>query len=308
MIMKTSSMLFVSAMAFATAVFSESNAEMSGTDEKMSPAPNGLATGTLRVSRGRATGNGAPGNRVTVTADAAPAGEQFAGWTGDVAVLADQFSSTTTAMVPFTAATVAATFTPATASKSVPKHVGGGNVLPPTDKPNGYSLSDIARATAFFSTSGPDNRSEATEPNVPFQILYTSTANPSNAFTVRPDETFYVPIFYADDSPPITGNFPDVTKQKEVEKYLSSHKELGAEFIEIEVDGKVTSIKKHSGFAVGVTTDPLPDGGGTHYVTVAVFLTPFPEGTHTVTIRAKFTGAAVGLYEFEIPYTVIVNK
>ena len=71
-----------------------------------------------------------------------------------------------------------------------------------------------------------------------------------------------VPIFYSDDSPPITGNFPDVRDQKAVEKYLSSHKELGAEFIEIEVDGKVTSIKKHSGYAVGVMTEPLPDGGG----------------------------------------------
>ena len=111
--MKTSSKLFVSAMAFATAVFFEANAELSGTDEKMSPASNGLATVTLRVSRGRATGNGAPGNQVAVAADAAPAGEQFAGWTGDVAVLADRFSSTTTAMVPFTAATVAA---PVTAS------------------------------------------------------------------------------------------------------------------------------------------------------------------------------------------------
>ena len=145
-------------------------------------------------------------------------------------------------MVPFTAATVAA---PVTASKSVRKHVGGGNVLPPTDKPKGYSLSDIAKATAFFSTSGPDNRSEATEPNVPFQVLYDSNVNdPHNTFFVGPSTTFYVPIFYSDDSPPITGNFPDVRDQKAVEKYLSSHKELGAEFIEIEVDGKVTSIKK----------------------------------------------------------------
>ena len=106
-----------------------------------------------------------------------------------------------------------------TASKSVRKHVGGGNVLPPTDKPKGYSLSDIAKATAFFSTSGPDNRSEATEPNVPFQVLYDSNVNdPHNTFFVGPSTTFYVPIFYSDDSPPITGNFPDVRDQKAVEK------------------------------------------------------------------------------------------
>ena len=93
-----------------------------------------------------------------------------------------------------------------------------------------------------------------------------------------------------------------------IAKYIFKKKELGAQSLEIEVDGKITSIKKDSGYFVGVTTEPLPDGGGTHDITAAVFLTPLTKGTHTVTIRAKFTGDAVGgLFEFEIPYTVIVN-
>jgi hypothetical protein len=216
-------------------------------------------------------------------------------------------------MVPFTAATVAATFTPVTASKSVPKHVGGGNVLPPTAKPKGYSLTDIAKATAFFATRGPDGpngRSKSNEPNVPFQILYDSNINdPHNTFFVRPGTMFYVPIFYVSDSPPPTGDFPDVNDPDAIAYYISNEGQLGAESVEIEVDGKTTSIIGDLGYFVGVTVPRLADGDGKRYLTAAVFLTPLTKGTHTVTIRAKFTGDAVGgLYEFETPYTVIVNK
>ena len=144
---------------------------------------------------------------------------------------------------------------------------------------------------------------------MPFQILYDSNINkPHNTFLVQLDTMLYVPIFFVSDSPPPTGNFPDVDDPKAIEKYIFKKKELGAQSIEIEVDGKITSIKKDSGYFVGVTSIPLADGDGTHYIAAAVFLTPLTKGTHTVTIRAKFTGDAVGgLFEFEIPYTVIVN-
>ena len=199
-------------------------------------------------------------------------------------------------------------------------HVGGGNVLPPTAKPNGYSLTDIAKATAFFATRGPgdpnvpndpNGRRESNEPNVPFQILYDSNINvPHNTFSVRPGTMLYVPIFLVSDSPPPTGNFPDLGDPDLITDYIfDDKKQLHAELIQIDVDGKKTSITRDGPpYIVGVTTEPLADGGGTHYITAAVFLTPLTKGTHTVTIRAKFTGDAVGgLFEFEIPYTVIVN-
>jgi hypothetical protein len=212
-------------------------------------------------------------------------------------------------MVPFTAATVTASF------KSVPEHVQGGNVLPPTARPKGYSLKDIAKATAFFATRGPDQpngRSKSNEPNVPFQILYDSNINePHNTFSVEPGTMFYVPIFFVSDSPPIVGNFPSIVSDPQaVTKYLLDDRELGGEKIEVKVDGKTTSIIEDPAYFVGVETEPLADGGGTHYITAAVFLTPLTKGTHTVTIAARFTGAAVAPppFEFEISYTVIVRN
>ena len=317
--MDRSSKQFVIAMAFAAAAFSGSIAELSRVDQDGMDGSKASAKSGLTVKRGTANGKLAPGNQVTLRADPAPVGARFAGWTGDVAALADRFSPTTTAMVPFTAATVTATYSSVTTSKSVPENVGGGNVLPPTARPKGYSLSDIAKATAFFITTAPNDRSKETEPDVPFQILYTSS-DLSNTFSVRPGTMLYVPIFFSSDSPPIAGDFPDVNKPDAVANYLTSPEQLGAIVLEINVDGEVTSLIKVNdevtpvevtslGYTVGVDVEPekLPDGG-TRLVVAAVFLTPLTKGTHTVTIRAKFTGEAVGgLFEFEIPYTVIVN-
>jgi hypothetical protein len=169
----------------------------------------------------------------------------------------------------------------------VAEHVGGGNVLPPTAKPKGYSLTDIAKATAFFTTTAPND----------------------NTFTVQPGTMLYVPIFFADDSPEIFGHFPDATVPEAVTNYFFSDDELGAEFLEIVIDGKITSIAEDSGYIVGVKGIKLADGPGTQYLPAAVFLTPLTKGTHSVTIRAEFTGAAIPsrLFKFEIPYTVIVN-
>lgn len=192
-----------------------------------------------------------------------------------------------------------------------PAHAGGGNILPPTAKPKGYSLSDIAKATAFFSTSAPNDRSKETEPDVPFQILYTS-GDTSNTFSVRPGTMLYVPIFFADDSEPIFGNFPSVNDPNDpnaVANYFFSREELGAELLQIAIDGKITRIKEDSGYIVGVEVPQLADGKGTHYLTAAVFLTPLTKGTHSVTIQGNFTGDALPTpgFAFDITYTVIVN-
>ena len=46
----------------------------------------------------------------------------------------------------------------------------GGHVLPGPAKPRGYSLSDMAKATAFFNTT-MFTRTPAAAPDTPFQIL-----------------------------------------------------------------------------------------------------------------------------------------
>jgi hypothetical protein len=184
----------------------------------------------------------------------------------------------------------------------------GGNVLPPTAQPKGYSLTDMAAATAVFNTG---SRTPDTYPNTPFQILYFDEAH-QGVFEVRPGTMLYVPIVYTDDSPPLLGDFPpDVSDQEAVADYFFSPSELGAQYIEIVVDGQVTSVGR--AYVVGVETPSLPDGGGTHYIVSAVFLTPLTKGTHTVVIRGLFTGPALdgyfpgGVFEFENTYTVTVK-
>ncbi len=187
---------------------------------------------------------------------------------------------------------------------------GGGNVMPASARPLGYSLTEIAADTALFNT-GP--RTADTVPDVPFQLLYVPFNSPlptQNTFTVTQGTHFYVPVFFADDSPPVIGDFPgDVSDRQADADYLLDADEIGAS-LEIEVDGKVTDLG--APYVVGTTTDPLQDGGGTHYVGTGVFLTPMSRGTHTVTVRGIIAGAAWqdlvgGPTPFEFTYTIIVR-
>ena len=101
MIMKTHCKVLFGAMAFVVASFSGSIAG-------------------LTVNNGTASGD-ENGTLVTVTADAAPTGTHFAGWTGDVEILANPSLPTTTATIPFMPVTITATYTaPATPSPATP--------------------------------------------------------------------------------------------------------------------------------------------------------------------------------------------
>jgi len=140
---------------------------------------------------------------------------------------------------------------------------GGGNILPGLAKPRGYSLSDMAKASAFFNTASQDL---TFYPDTPFQILYIPPGTPAKAspsFEVRPGTMLYVPIFYSDDSPPITGDFPNVNDRQAVLNYVYSPTELGTISIQIVVDDTVNSLG--SDYVVGVGNVKLGDGlGGTH--------------------------------------------
>jgi|SRR5271166_2737242 len=92
---------------------------------------------------------------------------------------------------------------------------GGGNVLPATANPKGYSLSEMAKATSFFNTGGQ------TYPDTPFQILYVWKDNLT--FTVSPGTMLYVPVLYSDSTEPVIGNFPtDVNIRDQVLNYFFS--------------------------------------------------------------------------------------
>jgi hypothetical protein len=198
---------------------------------------------------------------------------------------------------------------------------GGGNVLPPTATPRGYSLLGMMSATALFNTSA---NNPLYYPDTPFQILYNDpntvtsvsqdgglVSTGANTFTVSPGTMFYMPMVYADDSPPIAGNFP--TSSSQAVAYFFGADQAGAKDITVVVDGKSTSIGPAYLPGMIQSSQPLLDGGGTHIMTLGVFLTPLSKGTHTISYQATFAGAAVAqtygvtFLKFVNTYTVNVQ-
>ena len=196
----------------------------------------------------------------------------------------------------------------------------GGEVLPAAATPHGFSLTEMARETATFLTSGNDL---SLYPKTPFQILYVDPATQTfdsvngglvvtgtNQFTVAAGTPFYAPVAFADDSPPVVGTFP--TSSGQVANYLFGQDQNGWTNLRVTVDGRVTPIG--SAYAVGpVQTPPLPDGGGSHIITVGAFLTPLSPGTHTVGVSGEFSGAlfqqanGLNFVQFHLTYTVTVT-
>jgi hypothetical protein len=64
----------------------------------------------LDVVSGRGDGIYPTGRRVKVSADPPPAGQQFAGWAGDIAILSNPFLPTTTAIIPSMNVSIIATY------------------------------------------------------------------------------------------------------------------------------------------------------------------------------------------------------
>ena len=165
---------------------------------------------------------------------------------------------------------------------------GGGNVLPPDARPKGYSLSDIAVATAAYNVD-----MSATPPKVPFEILVGDT-------TVKSGTMFYLPIFFADDSPPVAPDFPtDIDDEDAIADFL--YNTAGVEAFVVQVDREITILDDD--YIRGVKTKPLPDGGGTHYIVAAAFLTPLSPGKHSVGIGGVINGESVVFISYDITVT-----
>jgi hypothetical protein len=206
-----------------------------------------------------------------------------------------------------------------------PAQAGGGDVLPASAKPHGYSLTDMTRLSALFFTSGNDG---AYYPETPFQILYAdfgtaiftpvdggldikATNDFSGKHAVHAGTPFYLPLFNVDDSPPIWGTFP--TSPSQAARYVFDHNQVGLDYLVVNVDGRSTMIgRAYVAGPVEQSDPPLLDGGGTHIITVGVFLTPLSPGTHVVSFSGQNSGlafqAATGLafLRAETTYTVEV--
>ena len=109
--MNRTSKLLLGAMAVATATISALMAGSALHGEETTAASSDPIKFSLTVENGTPSGNYEAGTLVIVSADAPQAGGQFAGWTGDVAILANPFIPTTTATIPFMAVTITATYT-----------------------------------------------------------------------------------------------------------------------------------------------------------------------------------------------------
>ena len=150
----------------------------------------------------------------------------------------------------------------------------------------------MTAAMALFSTSG---NNAAYYPASPFQILYVKPVGPSS-FLVRPGTYFFVPIWNADDSQPIVGEWP--TTHSETIPYFFDPSQVGGRDFAIAVDGQTTAIG--SGYLAGPVITPTlldcapPDiACGNHIVTLGAFLHPLAPGTHTVRIQGGVFGAQV---------------
>jgi hypothetical protein len=184
---------------------------------------------------------------------------------------------------------------------------GGGQVIPASATPKGYSLSEMAKATSFFNTG---SRAPDTYPNTPFQILYYYVQDGTQlTFTVSPGTMFYVPVFYSDDTQPAPGFPQDVNDRDAVLRYVFAPGGFGAVNIQIVVDGIPNFLGPD--YMVGVGPVKLADDGGfgpgNQYIVYAAFLTPLTKGNHTVQIKGNTTGALGFPEPIDITFQVTVR-
>jgi hypothetical protein len=171
----------------------------------------------------------------------------------------------------------------------------GGNVLPASATPDGYSLLQMAATTAAYNVGG----GTGSVPNVPFPIILPG--NPP--LTVDSGSTLYVPVFWADDSPPpSTPPFPtDVTNQAADAAYLNGQAlAYGVTGFLVQVDGLTTPLT--DSYVSGVATPGLPDGGN-NYIASAAFLSPLSPGEHTVGVGGYIDGQPA-VFATETVYSV----
>jgi hypothetical protein len=104
--------LFGVATAAAAATITGLKAGSASYVEESRPSSNTPVAFSLSVVNGKPSGNYEAGTLVSVVANAAPTGAEFAGWTGDIAILSNPFLPKTTAMIPYMEVTITATYTP----------------------------------------------------------------------------------------------------------------------------------------------------------------------------------------------------
>ncbi len=189
----------------------------------------------------------------------------------------------------------------------------GNVVLPPTARPHGLSLADLAAVVVPFTLTGND---PARYPDTPFQLLYVSSVDlrpvgggivttGANSFTVSTGTDYFVPIFTVNDVPPFPGVFP--VTSSEAPAYLFDPACYGARDFEVVVDGRSTPIGGE--YLVGPCR---LEEDRSHFIHLGAFIGPLTAGTHTVAVRGGVFGRGVpeaygtSFVEEDFTYTVEV--
>ncbi|HEY1686637.1 MAG TPA: hypothetical protein VGG19_17880 [Tepidisphaeraceae bacterium] len=168
---------------------------------------------------------------------------------------------------------------------------GAANVLPSSAQPSGYSLSQLAQDTAVYNT-GVFSGSPSTPvpPSIPFTVL-------ENDSTVGQGQYLYLPVFFADNSPPVDPAFPaSISNQATDAAYLDNlvSSSYGVSQFFASVDGQIQPLD--DSYVTGVTTtQPLLDGtpGGNNYISIAAAISPLSLGQHTVGFGGYIGGSPV---------------
>ena len=108
--------IFVVAMGIGAATIIGLKAGSASHVEESTPTSNKPFTFSLTVENGKGSGNYEAGTLVSVGANAVPSGAEFAGWTGDIAILSNPFLRKTVVTIPYMAVTITATYTTPEAS------------------------------------------------------------------------------------------------------------------------------------------------------------------------------------------------
>ena len=161
--------------------------------------------------------------------------------------------------------------------------LAGGDLLPSSQAVGGYSLADAAGTTAVFNTgTAAHNPSTPALPTLPFDVVTGDT-------TESPNTHVYLPIYYADNSPPVDPNFPaNISNPQVNSSYLLGS--AGVSRFLVQVDGQTNYLD--SSYITAVNTPTLLDGtpGGNEYISISAFLSPLSPGTHTVGIGGTISG------------------
>ena len=168
---------------------------------------------TLAVNGGSGSGSYAQGSNVQITANGAPSGSQFAGWTGMTSTVANAALATTTAWIPASNISVTATYAalPATssASSTVSVQFVGGGASPLHGNGYDYMAGPGSFAAGYWNpVLNTGNTTAPLNVSVSGTLLDSTGAASGFGFQLRSSGAYYTGAGKSFSGTPIYPNYP----------------------------------------------------------------------------------------------------